>query len=60
MDFDAWMKQVNRVFVVNCGLGIDELPDAPYWDAWDDGLTPQEMYDLYVEEYDDTGLMREL
>jgi len=42
MDFDEWLKQVNRNLMVKCGLGVWDLPDWTYRDAFDDGVPPDD------------------
>ena len=41
LTFETWEKAVDRE-VANrlCGLGKDDLPDCPYREWYDDGVTP--------------------
>lgn len=41
MTFDEWMAAVDAAIVVKVGLGRDDLPDCPYHDWWEDGVTPK-------------------
>ena len=52
MTFKNWIKEVDTILIAICGLSHDDLPDMPYWDYWDDGVTPQEMADFTLDEND--------
>lgn len=42
MTFEEWLRQVNlHIAKLTGGLVSDDLPDAPYYDMYDDGLGPQ-------------------
>lgn len=41
MDFETWMRFVERELLGLCGMGHMELPDYCYRDMFDDGETPQ-------------------
>lgn len=38
--FNGWLKAVDRLVIPWIGLGIDDLPDLPYRDWYDDGIDP--------------------
>ena len=43
MEFDDWMSAVDNYLSESlCGLTSDDLPDACYYDMWEDGMTPKE------------------
>jgi Family of unknown function (DUF5419) len=43
MTFEVWMTVVNeRIASVLLGLDSDDIPDWGYWDAWNDGVNPNE------------------
>lgn len=42
LDFDTWMRKVNGCVAERCGLSADDLPDKPYRDWYDSGMTPQD------------------
>ena len=44
MTFEAWMVQVDNVFVAETSLGRDDWPDNCYWDMWESGMTPREAF----------------
>lgn len=37
--FRLWMRDVSRCIELNCGMTAMDLPDAPYWDWYDEGIT---------------------
>ena len=42
-DYEAWYKKADAACIATAGVGIDDLPDGPSWDAWADG-TPAADY----------------
>lgn len=40
--FDKWLRKVDSKLSLRIGLDSRDLPDAPWWDYWSDGLEPQE------------------
>jgi hypothetical protein len=41
-DFAVWMEAVDREIENRCFLSADDLPDQPYRDWFDCGLSPKE------------------
>lgn len=39
-DFDGWRRALNEACWTLFGLDMDDLPDAPYWDWFADGVGP--------------------
>lgn len=39
--FAEWQREVNSILIVECGLGIDDLPDCCYADWYQDGVSPK-------------------
>ena len=39
-DFETWLSHVNYYMVKRTGMGIDDLPDWHYYDAYDNGVPP--------------------
>jgi hypothetical protein len=37
--YKFWEEQVNQYMIKLHGVGIDDIPDMPYRDWWDDGWT---------------------
>jgi len=42
VDFETWLRKVDALYISTIGLGMDDLGDAPWYDYWDDGMTPRE------------------
>ena len=36
MSYDVWMSRVNGLLIQMTGMGVDDLPDFNYRDAWAD------------------------
>jgi len=49
--FNVWKRVVNRHLVACFGLASDDLPDATWYDYFEDELSPQdvieEMYEIF-------------
>ncbi len=39
MTFEDWRNAVDREVSKQCGIGLDDLPDVPTRDWYDDGLS---------------------
>ena len=53
--FDAWMARLDSLVESTIGLSVHDLPDAPYWDNWDAGISPREAFAEFAEEWWDMG-----
>tara|TARA_B100000941_G_C28479832_1_gene541460 strand:+ start:1053 stop:1244 length:192 start_codon:yes stop_codon:yes gene_type:complete len=42
MNFDIWMKEVDRELVTSCGLDSNDLPDVYYMGMFEDKVSPME------------------
>jgi hypothetical protein len=40
--FKQWFRLADRAVDAACGLGLDDLPDGPSWDAWNDDESPED------------------
>ena len=40
--FEDWMTKTNEWLAKICGCISDDLPDAAYYDMFENGLTPRE------------------
>lgn len=40
--FEKWLSEVNAVIEKLCGLGYEDIADKPWWDWWEDGVSPRE------------------
>jgi len=52
MTFEQWMLKVNKLFVEMFGLDSDCFEDWDYYSAYEEGLTPIEAFQYYMEEND--------
>lgn len=52
MTFESWMKEVDAEITALCGLGVDDLADYMYRDAYDDGDSPEDVAVMVLEEND--------
>lgn len=43
MSFDDWLAEVDRIVSAKCGVGIDDLADMCYRDAFEDDVSPRDM-----------------
>lgn len=53
MDFETWMKQVNKIVESKVIVSTDDLPDWHWADAFMDGATPKE---AVAEFFEDEGM----
>lgn len=60
MEFEAWMRQVDRVLISLCGMVHRDLPDYTYRESFDAGEDPEDVvrdvldaagYGDFVEEW---------
>ena len=49
-NFETWMAEVDRRLVLACGMGVDDLPDCNYRDAFDAGISPKEIANEALDE----------
>jgi hypothetical protein len=50
MSFDAWYKECDGIVSRRFGVGVEDLPDAPWRDYHEDGLTPSEAIECAKED----------
>ena len=48
--FKEWLRKADRCIEAVCGLGLDDLPDGPSWDSWNDGVKPKDYAIMMLEE----------
>jgi hypothetical protein len=48
MSFETWMDYINYLLFVRHGFEIKDLPDEPFMDYYDDGMTHDEVVDIMV------------
>ena len=66
VDYNVWMKAVNKLVRHRCGISADDLPDWLSRDAFDDECTVAEAADACLESagfedaaYDENNLVDE-
>lgn len=42
MTFEEWLKAVDKILERRVGLSSWEMPDADWWDMWENMLSPDE------------------
>ena len=53
MDFESWMKEVDKVIGSKIPLSYLDLPDWHWMDTYEDGATPKE---AVAEFFEDEGM----
>ena len=51
LTFDQWFKRCDGVTAKTFGLGVDDLPDAPWRDYYEDGLSPRDAVECASVDY---------
>jgi hypothetical protein len=46
MEFDKWIESVNVLLFANHGVIISDLPDEPFWDYFEDNMSPKDVVDI--------------
>ena len=46
MDFKTYMATINRLLLLNYNMEVQDFPDEPFIDYYDDGLTCDEVVDI--------------
>lgn len=55
--FEAWRKRLDKMVSDHFGAGLDDFPDWGSRDAFDDGLTVEEAFDVWVQDMEDDGIL---
>jgi hypothetical protein len=48
MSFERWMQDVDLRVLRALGIGVADLPDRNFWDAWDADVTAAEMAAILI------------
>ena len=54
--YENWISEVDELVTKLTGLGVSDLPDATWYDYYDDGLSPREAIEMANEEWWDDQL----
>lgn len=49
----AWLDKVDAIFQSRLLLGRDYFPDWHWADSFEDGMTPEDAFEAYWEEYNE-------
>ncbi len=41
--FEGWMEKVDQVVEATAGVSVHDLADYDFWNAWNDGESPQQV-----------------
>ena len=48
VSFETWIQYINYLLFSRHGFSIQDLPDEPFMDYYDDGLTHDEVTDIII------------
>lgn len=54
--FAEWLAVIDELIADQCGMSHLDFADAPYYDNWADGVTPDEMLSV-IADYDEVFAM---
>jgi hypothetical protein len=57
MNFETWMKEVDELCRSEFIMSIYDLPDMPFRDAYDDGLSPGEFMAYALPDMEALGAL---
>ena len=49
MTFLQWLAHINTILRAKYGFDIGDLPDEPFYDYYDDNLTPGQVVDIMIQ-----------
>lgn len=49
MTFEEWMQKIDKLYQRKLGVSVHDMPDEPWRDFYEDGITPEEIMELAVE-----------
>ncbi|MBI5706466.1 MAG: hypothetical protein HZC36_05695 [Armatimonadetes bacterium] len=52
MTFQRWMQEVNEICMNSYLMSIYDLPDMPFYDAFESGQTPEEFMSDMIPDID--------
>lgn len=52
MTFQRWMQEVNEICLNSYLMSIYDLPDMPFYDAYESGQTPEEFMEDTIPDMD--------
>jgi len=55
MGYKVWENQCNAFMLKKHGVGVDDIPDMPWYDWYKDELTPEEAVELAIDKINNDG-----
>tara|TARA_Y100000310_G_C20017939_1_gene506047 strand:+ start:254 stop:475 length:222 start_codon:yes stop_codon:yes gene_type:complete len=49
LTLDQWMADVDQVVTDRLGISVHDLADFCAWDAWNDGMSPEDGAEMAME-----------
>ena len=49
MAFKNWLENINALLFADYGFVIEDLPDEPFRDYYDEGLTPKNVVEIMAD-----------
>ena len=53
--FQRWVEQIDSEIQHEIGLNLTELPDFPYYQHFDQGITPSQMASIILQDIEQLG-----
>lgn len=50
IEFSVWMADINDLFLNEFGMEYQDFPDWNYRDCFEDGMTPEEVFEDWKNE----------
>jgi hypothetical protein len=50
MTFQRWMQEVDDICIIRYLMSVNDLPDMPFYDAFSDGLSPDEFIEQAIPD----------
>jgi hypothetical protein len=51
MTFENWLIELDKITNAEFGLSVADLPDAPTLDAYNEELSPDDAFEIFVVDY---------
>lgn len=48
--FEEWFRTINEILINTHGVEVGDLPDHPFIDYHEEGLEPQDVVDIMLED----------
>lgn len=51
--FEKWFEEANVACLEKCGMSLEDLPDCPFYDWYEDGKSPKVAANKAIKMIDD-------